>query len=99
MKQNLTIEHPTPPSDLTKRLGRFRIARTFFLNCPETLQPLFAKMIVLEAQLHWEKDSIEYLAMSNHFEIVPETTLAPFYDIIFHQNSNELTFEFTKRFN
>lgn len=72
-----------PVSPLTKRLGRFRISRALLMRTPEAIQPLFAKIIVVEAVMRWESDSVEYVAMSELFELLDAGVMAPAYAITF----------------
>lgn len=72
--------------ELVRRLGRFHVSRTLLREQPEQLKPLFAEMIVVEAQMRWERDSVEYLAMSDRFELVPEAVMAPLYEITFRKD-------------
>jgi len=72
--------------ELVRRLGRFNVSRALLREQPEQLKPLFAAMIVVEAQMRWERDSVEYLAMSDCFELVPEAVMAPLYEITFHKD-------------
>jgi hypothetical protein len=50
--------------ELLDRIGRFRISRELIRRNPAELLPLFAEMVVVEAQMRWEYDSIEYVALS-----------------------------------
>lgn len=72
--------------DLVRRLGRFNVSRVLLREQPEQLKPLFAEMIVVEAQMRWERDRVEYLAMSERFEVVPEGVMAPLYEITFERD-------------
>ncbi len=74
--------------DLVRRLGRFNVSRWLLREQPEQLKPLFAEMIVVEAQMRWERDSVEYLAMSDRFEVVPEAVMAPLYEITFKRDED-----------
>tara|TARA_R110000868_G_scaffold7251_1_gene39668 strand:- start:104 stop:376 length:273 start_codon:yes stop_codon:yes gene_type:complete len=74
-------------SNIDRRLGRFFISSQILREQPESLRTLFAKMIVVEAQMRWERDSVEYLAMSDRFEPVEEGVMCPIYDIIFKYDS------------
>lgn len=73
---------------LNRRLGRFFISRELLLTQPERLQPLFAEMIVVEAQMRWDCNSVEYVAMSDRFEDLPENLMAPAYDILFKRDED-----------
>ena len=68
---------------LVRRLGRFNVSRMLLREQPEQLKPLFAEMIVVEAQIRWERDRVEYLAMSDRFELLPVAVSAPLYEITF----------------
>ncbi len=68
-------------SQLHKRIGRFRISRNLLWRFPEKLREIFDLVVVLEAQMKWEFDSVEYLAISDFFEEVPDGVAAPEYQI------------------
>ena len=91
-----TASTPTPPAEapdksvgcgeLVRRLGRFHVSRMLLREQPEQLRPLFAEMIVVEAQMRWERNSVEYLAMSDRFEPAEEGVMCPFYKITFRRD-------------
>jgi len=72
--------------ELVRRLGRFNVSRMLLREQPERLKPLFAEMIVVEAQMRWERDSVEYLAMSDRFDVVEEGMMCPLYEITFRKD-------------
>ena len=72
--------------ELVRRLGRFNVSRILLREQPEQLKPLFADMIVVEAQMRWERDSVEYLAMSDRFELVEAGVMCPLYEITFRKD-------------
>lgn len=74
--------------DLVRRLGRFKISGRLLYEQPEQLKPLFAEMIVVEAQMRWEHSCVEYLAMSERFEVLPEGLVAPLYEITFRRDDD-----------
>jgi hypothetical protein len=78
-------------NNLNRRLGRFHVSRELLNQQPEKLKPIFANVIVVEAQMRWVSDSVEYLAMSDRFERVPYGQMAPFYDIQFHEDKYYLS--------
>jgi len=84
--KNETNEAEETPSPLLRRLGRFYVSRSLLLTHPEQLRALFNLMIVVEAQLRWDRDSVEYVAMSEQFEEVPEYCAAPLYQITFRKD-------------
>lgn len=75
-----------PATGVVRRLGRFLVSRTLLREQPEQLKPLFSEMIVVEAQMRWERDSVEYLAMSDRFEVVEEGVMCPLYEITFRKD-------------
>ena len=64
-------------------LGRFRLSRKLLSEQPENLIPVFAGMVVIEAQMRWEIDGVEYLALSDRFDPVPENVMCPSYEVTF----------------
>lgn len=75
-------------SALLGRIGRFRISRELVRRNPAELLPLFSEMVVVEAQMRWEYDAIEYVALSERFEEQPENVAAPLYKITFRRDEN-----------
>ena len=71
---------------LLGRIGRFRISRELLRRNPAELLALFAEMVVVEAQMRWEYDCIEYVALSERFEEQPENVAAPLYKITFRRD-------------
>lgn len=75
-------------SELIERIGRFRINRKLILRNTDELLPLFSEMVVVEAQMRWEYDAIEYVALSKRFEKQPQGVTAPMYKIVFSRDQN-----------
>ena len=77
----MTEDSKTLPDNLKflSRLGWFRISRDQIRARPDALLPLFGKMVIVEAKIRWEHDSVEYLAASELFEPVPDGLRAPKY--------------------
>jgi len=65
---------------------------------PENLITVFAGMVVIEAQMRWEIDGVEYLALSDRFDPVPDGVSAPSYEVTFRrdENGNVISHEINK---
>lgn len=63
---------PAQPDPIARRVGRFRISRLLLRNSPSELLPVFGQVVILETAYHWGSDSMEYTALSAHFEEKPE---------------------------
>ena len=69
-------------------LGRFRLSRRLLSEQPESLIPVFAGMVIIEAQMRWEIDGVEYLALSDRFDPVPEDVACSRYEVTFTRDEN-----------
>lgn len=66
-----------PPE--TMRFGRFSIARDVLLKDWKSVQPFFAKCVVVEAQYDEETGCHVYLALSDEFQPAPISEPPPWY--------------------
>lgn len=67
-----------------RRLGFFRIHRDFLFHENNTaLKVLFSNMIILEARHSFREDCVEYIAISELFEVIDNGVAAPAYEIKF----------------
>jgi len=62
------------------RIGTFRLSWRY-LESWEELLPLMGNFVVLRAECHYAQGDILITAYSPLFEVVPEHTAAPFYEI------------------
>lgn len=71
-----------------RRLGRFRINEELLhLHCDELLA-IFSACVVVEARHRYEYRCIEYLAYSELFEVCPEGSVPPVYEVVFKRVSD-----------
>src|SRR6478736_1843756 len=63
-------------SPLLSKRGRFKLSRELIRTDAHNLAPLFSRVIVLEAEIRWECDCVEYLALSDLFGELPEGVMA-----------------------
>lgn len=91
MSLQISSEEVEQPKDspLLDRRGRFIISRELIRTSAHKLAPLFSRMVILEAQVRWENDAIEYLALSEVFEVVPEGVSTTKYEIQFEHINGE----------
>lgn len=85
------------PDPLFSRRGRFSIRREFFKKHPEAVMRVMGRCAVFRAELMWETDSFEYLAVSADFEEV-EDGLPPFeYEACFMDTPDGMDFAWFRR--
>jgi len=62
------------PPDLNRRLGRFYVRRSFLHQHATALleSGTLADFLIVEARYAWDRDAIEYLAISHHFAPVAQ---------------------------
>ncbi len=63
-----------------RRLGRFLLSE-LYLDRWEELLPLMGNFVVIETRYRHDLNGIEYLAYSPLFEPIPDSAVAPEYDI------------------
>jgi hypothetical protein len=83
---------------LVRKLGRFKISQELLRTKPDVIRDaLFSKVVVVEATMRWESHCVEYVAMSELFEELPEHVQAPTYEFVFRDmNGATLLTEVTK---
>lgn len=53
--------------DLQRRIGRFFVDRNLMDHAPELVARILAGKIIVRAQLVWERDAFEYVALAPDF--------------------------------
>jgi len=71
---------------IQNRRGRFYVTRDFLMSRPEDLLSLFGLCVVYRAEMLYERDAVEYYAMSRLFEEVLSGQQPPTYTIVFNSN-------------
>lgn len=69
---------------MNQKIGRFRIWRPMIEREPAVIRSIMARMIVVRAELRWDTDSIEYVALCDDFDLVEQGFIAPEYEIEIH---------------
>jgi hypothetical protein len=70
--------------ELVRRLGRFRIQRPLVRTLASELRSIFGEMVIVHAEMRWDTDSIEYVAMCDRFDVLEEGLEAPLYQLTLH---------------
>lgn len=71
----------------SRKFGRFFIARFLLDYNPNIVRQIMNNMIILEARYSYDRDGIEYLAISDLFAPVNSGDRVAEYDIEFNVNS------------
>lgn len=82
-----------PEDPLVRRLGRFRVSRWLLRTRPSMFHAIFAQVVIVDVSAKWEPDCVEYLALSAHFETLPEGTRPPLYEATFRKLGDVTTLE------
>lgn len=71
-----------------RQLGKFLLSAKYIKQFPEKAAQLmgYMGMVVVEATMKFENDSIEYVAICDKFEKVPKGQRAPHYDLRVTEN-------------
>jgi hypothetical protein len=78
------------------RIGQFYIGTQLFDKELKLIQRVLAKVVVLRAELTWDKRSVEYTALSDNFESVDKGSVPPLYHAKCEARENcctKITFE------
>ncbi len=78
-----------------KRTGRFRIYKELISEHPNEIIDMFYKLkiIVVRAEMMYDKDVIEYIGISPFFKEIEPQYITPEYEIITHVDNGEYTYE------
>ncbi|OUS73006.1 hypothetical protein B1748_23655 [Paenibacillus sp. MY03] len=68
---------------LRKRIGTFEITREFVLDAPDAVLAVMSKVIVVRCEFMYHKNTLEYQAVSPHFDEVPDIEIPPRYSVKF----------------
>jgi hypothetical protein len=63
-------------------LGKFRISRELIQKSPEAALAVLEGCLVVRAELQWESDAIEYVALHPDFDELQPGEIAPTYEAI-----------------
>lgn len=69
----------------SRRLGKFTIPRDIIEDTPALAQEILSTVIVVRAEMLWDRDALEYIGISHSFESLPCGARAPWYDYIMEQ--------------
>ena len=64
-----------------RRIGRFHIDRHLIDNQPEDVLRLLRDILIVRAEMRYDRDAIEYVGISENFAPVPEGCITPEYYI------------------
>lgn len=68
------------------RRGLFLISRELLEDAPAIVKRVLSDVIVVRAELRWDLDAIEYVAICDKFDECPEGELTPPYNCIIHED-------------
>ncbi len=88
-----TAEEPQPEieeSDLFRRGGRFSLDMGFMHQNPEAVQKIMAHVIVVRAESYYLYNAIEYMAVSDLFDVLSMGACCPWY-VITLNDAGEVT--------
>lgn len=92
MEEDITNITKSEESDIINRKGRVIMSREFILNQNEqTLREIFCNFFPIAINTYHDLtyyDSIEYLGVSPHFDIVEIGCACPRYQITLHYNED-----------
>ena len=67
---------------LVRRLGRFRVSEHLVKTRPEEVMKVMAECLVVRCELRYETMTFDYVAISRHFEEVPDYQISPTYEAL-----------------
>ena len=73
---------------LPRRLGTFTIPEDLIRENPALVAPVFAECVPVRAEFTIENLTFEYLAISPHFEPIPNWSTAPKYEVQFETDDD-----------
>jgi len=68
-------------SEIRDRKGIFVISRTLLEDCPDLVMKVMSKVIIFRAEFMFDKDAIEYHAVSPWFNEISLGFEAPYYTV------------------
>lgn len=79
-----------------ERIGKFRISCRLLSTQPELVRKIMGECIIVRAEMLYEAMCIEYTALSEWFDFIPEGEYAPLYAIKFVQQGSSTKWAFEK---
>ena len=81
-----------------RRIGRFIIPDMWMIVRPQTVFNIMTSVIVVRAESRYDVDGIDYIALGEHFDPVPNCEIAPNYLFKFSlDESRNETFSWIKQ--
>lgn len=90
-ERGIPVEFKDMDEQIENRVGKFLISRSVLTNLaknPNNLKTLFGRMLIVRAENLYVEDGIEYTAMSDLFDKIPECEVIPRYSLIIHTKPN-----------
>lgn len=77
----------------SRRVGIFEIPIQSIHLMLEVVQRIMARVMVVRAEMLYDRNAIEYTALSNDFEEVPQGHIPPRYEVMYDEFTDKLWFE------
>lgn len=65
-----------------RRIGQFRISEHFVKEYPEDVLKCLSECLVIRCEMRWDTLTFDYVALSAHFDAVPEWMIPPTYQAL-----------------
>ena len=82
--------------DSAERCGKFFIGAHMIRKYPDLVKKIMGECIIVKAEMSYIRHGIEYEAISDWFDFVPQGEYAPEYTITIHKQGNNLKWMFEK---
>lgn len=73
------------------RVGRFQIGLDVINDAPEIVTRIMGETIIIRAEMVLALNAIEYHAICEHFEELPDWLMPPEYDVIYDGETDKIT--------
>ena len=78
-----------------RRIGRFAMSRMLVERDPETAMSIMGRAIVVRCEMMYERDTLEYVALSPDFDEVLPGGFIPEYSVIISDGGKRIEFKRT----
>lgn len=75
--------------ELRRRVGKFKIGREVMEDSPQAVQLIMSRCIPVRAEAIWPEDCIEYTALSEEFQEIPEYGTPRIYCVVATKVKND----------
>ncbi len=78
---------------MNRRIGRFAMSRQLVERDEEIARAVMGRCVVVRCEMMYMDNTLEYVAISPDFDVVPEGTVVPEYEVRISEGGSRIEFK------